>query len=62
MAGDVAAVFTGLVGVAEDHILDGVARHLGAGQQFADHLSDQVVRAYRRQGTAVSAEGVRRPA
>ncbi len=61
MARDIAAVLTRLVGVAEDHVLDGVTRDGVPCQQFPDHMGSEIVWSHRSQCTTVAAEGRTQP-
>ncbi|MNP81872.1 hypothetical protein D3C76_1803520 [compost metagenome] len=56
MTRDIATVLACLVGVPENHVLDGIARDGVAGEKFADHVGSKVVRPYRGECTAVATE------
>ncbi|MNI60285.1 hypothetical protein D3C73_1154850 [compost metagenome] len=53
---DVAAVLPCLVGIAQNHVLDGFARDGVASEQFVDHMGGEVVWAYRSECAAVAAK------
>ena len=57
VAGHVAGVFAGLVGVAGDHVLDQGGVEGVTGDQGADDVGEQVVRTDRRKGAGVATEG-----
>src|SRR5690606_33360415 len=46
-----------LVGVTQDHVIDGGAVNAGARDQFADYLGDQIIRTHRGQTATVATEG-----
>ena len=57
-AGDVAVVFAGLVGAAQDRIVQLFPTHAGiAGYQGLDGHGGKIIRPHGRQGAAVAAEG-----
>jgi hypothetical protein len=57
----VAVVLAGLVGVAEDHLVDALGVDAGAPHRLADDQRGEVVRADPRQRPAVATTGVRTP-
>ncbi len=60
-AGHVAVVLAGLVGGAEDHLVDLLGRDSGAADGLADDQGGEVVGPYGGEGAAVAALRVRAP-
>ena len=61
MPRDVTAVLAGLVGAADDDVLDLVGREAALGDHLADHAGEHVVRAHLGEGAGVPAERAARP-
>ena len=57
MAGNVAAVFAGLAGTAEQHVFHLLRLERAVGQQFLDDSRGQIVRAHRGKAAALAAKG-----
>ena len=53
-SGDVSVVFAGLVCGTEDHLVDGLGGHPGALDQSLQHMSREIVRSHRREGSSVA--------